>query len=199
MTSATRWAGVPLADRRAERRNTLVATAFDILGSEGEAALSVRSVSRACVFHTRYFYESFEGIDELVGAVYDQVAAELGAAVDDALSGLDSAAVETRLRAGIRAVLEFGSTDPRRGRVLFTEARANPVLVARRAATQDLLRQSLLAEHRDRDTDPTRTQIAAAMFTGAMSELAQQWLTGALGDDLDHVVEATVALLRPRD
>ena len=31
--------------------------------------------------------------------------------------------------------------------------------------------------------------VGAAMYTGAMAELAQQWLTGHLGDDLDAVLD----------
>ena len=76
MSSPTRWAGVPLADRRAERRAALIAAAFDIFGGVGaEAELSVRSVCRYCGYNTRYFYESFADTDELLGAVYDRVAA----------------------------------------------------------------------------------------------------------------------------
>ncbi|HNA49495.1 MAG TPA: TetR/AcrR family transcriptional regulator, partial [Mycobacterium sp.] len=37
----------------------------------------------------------------------------------------------------------------------------------------------------------------AAMYAGAMAELAQQWLAGTLGDDLDAVVTHAVALLVP--
>ena len=37
--------------------------------------------------------------------------------------------------------------------------------------------------------------VGAAVFTGAMAELAQQWLAGNLGDDLDAVVDAAVALV----
>ena len=80
-----------------------------------------------------------------------------------------------------RAVLGFSSADPRRGRVLFTDARANPVLAARRAATQDLL---LPAGGRRRrrdctpDVRPVAATVGAAMYTGAMAELAQQWLAG---------------------
>ena len=33
------------------------------------------------------------------------------------------------------------------------------------------------------------------MYTGAMAELAQQWVSGNLGDDLDAVVEHTVRLV----
>ncbi len=31
--------------------------------------------------------------------------------------------------------------------------------------------------------------VGAAMYTGAMAELAQQWLAGRLGEDLDSVVD----------
>jgi hypothetical protein len=37
------------------------------------------------------------------------------------------------------------------------------------------------------------------MYTGAMAELAQQWLSGSLGSDLDVVVDAALALVLRRD
>ncbi len=200
MSTPTRWAGIPLTDRRAERRGLLVDAAFELFGSGGETALSVRSVCRACGLNTRYFYESFDGIDELLGAVYDTVSVELAAVVDTAIAGAGDS-VRERTRAGIAAVLGFSSDDPRRGRVLFTEARANPVLAARRAGTQDLLLDAVLAEggRLHPDSDPVAARVGAAMYTGAMAELAQQWLSGALGADLNVVVDAALALvLRPK-
>ncbi|MHA7665893.1 TetR/AcrR family transcriptional regulator [Mycolicibacterium sp. HS_4_1] len=200
MSTPTRWAGVPLDDRRAERRGLLVDAAFELFGSGGETALSVRSVCRACGLNTRYFYESFDGIDELLGAVYDKVSVELAAVVDTAIAGAGDS-VRERTGAGIAAVLGFGSHDPRRGRVLFTEARANPVLAARRAVTQDLLLDAVLAEggRLHPDSDPVAARVGAAMYTGAMAELAQQWLSGALGADLDVVVDAALALVLRRE
>lgn len=200
MSTPTRWAGIPLTDRRAERRGLLVDAAFELFGSGGETALSVRSVCRACGLNTRYFYESFDGIDALLGAVYDTVSVELAAVVDTAIAGAGDS-VRERTRAGIAAVLGFSSDDPRRGRVLFTEARANPVLAARRAGTQDLLLDAVLAEggRLHPDSDPVAARVGAAMYTGAMAELAQQWLSGALGADLNVVVDAALALvLRPK-
>lgn len=190
MSSPTRWAGVSLSDRRSERRELLIDAAFALFGVGGEAAVSVRSVCRECALHTRYFYESFTDTGELFGAVYDRVAAELIAHVQDAVTaaGDDD---RDRVRAGIRAVLGFSSTDPRRGRVLFTEARANPVLAGRRAIAQEGLREAVLTEAGP-NADPVATQVGAAMFTGAMAELAQQWLAGHLGDDLDAVVEHAI-------
>ena len=193
MSSPTRWAGVPLTDRRAERRAQLIDAAFRLFGDGGEAAVSVRSVCRECGLNTRYFYESVADTDDLLGAVYDQVSGQLGAEVEAALVKAGDS-VRERTRAGIAAVLGFSSADPRRGRILFTDARANPVLAARRAATQDLLREGVLTAggQLNPGSDPIATQVGAAMYTGAMAELAQQWLAGHLGTDLDAVVEHAV-------
>lgn len=193
MSSLTRWAGVPLTDRRAERRAQLIDAAFRLFGAGGEAAVAVRSVCRECGLNTRYFYESFAGTDDLLGAVYDQVSAQLGAQVEAAIAASGDS-LRDRTRAGIAAVLGFSSADPRRGRILFTDARANPVLAARRTATQDLLRGGVLTEgwRLNPGSDPVATQVGAALYTGAMAELAQQWLAGNLGTDLDAVVEYAV-------
>ena len=192
MSSPTRWAGVPLTDRRAERRAQLIDAAFRLFGDGGEAAVAVRSVCRECGLNTRYFYESFADTDDLLGAVYDQVSAQLAVEVEAAVGGAGDS-LRDRTRAGIAAVLGFSSADPRRGRILFTDARSNPVLAARRAATQDLLRESVLTEAwRLKPSDPLAAQVGAAMYTGAMAELAQEWLAGRLGTDLDAVVEHAV-------
>ncbi|TFV58206.1 TetR/AcrR family transcriptional regulator [Mycobacterium sp. PS03-16] len=198
MPTPTRWAGVPLTDRRAERRALLIDAALRLFGDGGEAALAVRSVCRECGLNTRYFYESFTDTDDLLGALYDQVSAQLAAEVANAMAA--EGTLRDRTRAGIAAVLDFSSADPRRGRVLFTDARANPVLTARRAATQDQLREAVLVEgwRLHPDSDPVAAQIGAAMYTGAMAELAQQWLAGTLGDDLDAVVDHALRLVLDR-
>ena len=185
-------------DRQAERRALLVAAAFELFGDGGEGAVSVRSVCRAAELNTRYFYESFTDTDELLGAAYDEVAAELGELLAAAMGGAPSHD-RARLKAGIRAVLDFSSADPRRGRILFTEARTNPVLAARRTMAQDNLRELVLSEGRraSPENDSVATEVGAAMYAGAMAELAQQWLAGTLGNDLDAVVTHAVALLAP--
>jgi AcrR family transcriptional regulator len=196
VSSPTRWAGVALSDRRVERRALLVDAAFRLFGEGGEAAVSVRSVCRACGLNTRYFYENFATVDDLLGAVYDRVSGELAEAVKAATERAGSA-VQARVRAGIATVLGFSSADPSRGRVLFTEARANPVLTARRATAQELLRRSVLVEgRRNSQSDPVAAAVGAAIFTGAMAELVQQWLAGSLGDDLDAVVDHAVRMVR---
>lgn len=196
MSRATRWAGISPADRRAERRALLVEAAFALFGTGGEAAVSVRSVCRESALNSRYFYENFADTDALLGAVYDRVGSELAERLTAALASAPDGD-HHRLRAGITAVLDFSSADPRRGRILFTEARTNPVLAERRRQAQDQLRELVLSEGRRTDPRPDHTgwRIGAAMYAGAMAELAQQWLSGTLGADLDTVVDHAVRLL----
>ena len=173
----------------------MVRAAYELFGENGEPAVTVRSVCRRSALNTRYFYESFRDTDELLGATYDDVVADLIGTLVEAMSNLPDD--RARLRAGITAVLDFSSNDPRRGKILFTESRTNPVLAERRSATQELLRRSVLDE--DPATSPTRTAglVSAAMYSGAMAELARAWLLGTLGADLEPVVEAAVRLLMP--
>ena len=196
MSRATRWAGISATDRRAERRSLLLDAAFALFGDGGESAVSVRSVCRLSELNTRYFYENFSDTDELLGAVYDRVGAELGQRLSDAMAA-EPRHQESRLRAGIRTVLEFSSADPRRGRILFTEGRTNPVLAERRTKARDQLRELVLDEERRTDprSDRVGREVGAAMYAGAMAELAQQWLSGTLGNDLDAVVDRSVGLL----
>jgi AcrR family transcriptional regulator len=190
--TATRWAGIPAARRKDDRHQMLLGAAYRLFGDGGEAALTVRAVCRAADLHTRYFYENFADVDELLAAVYDQQATTLADTLADALdkAGTDPAA---RTRAGIRSVLEFISDDPRRGRVLFAEARGNEILAARRQAAETALLDGIIAMSQISDQH-IRIVISATMFTGAMTELARQWADGRLGDDLDTVVDTAVEL-----
>jgi AcrR family transcriptional regulator len=197
MTSPTRWAGVPLSDRRAERRALLVEAAYTLFGLEGEAAVTVRSVCRVCELNSRYFYESFANTDELLGAVYDHVAMQLGEVVGEAMMAADEDR-KAQTRAGIRAVLWFSAADPRRGRVMFTDGRANSALAERRTAAQDLLFQMVVEDERvNVDQDPVAARVAAALYTGALTELVHQWLAGRLGSDLDSIVDCALTRILP--
>lgn len=196
MSSPTRWAGVSLADRRAERRSLLLEAAFSLFGEGGEPAVSVRSVCRGSSLNTRYFYESFESTDQLLGAVYDGVSRSLAKTV---AADMDAAGAHQRdrTRAGIAAVLQFCSADPRRGRILFTDAKTNPVLMQRRQTMQSVMIDLIVAERgrHDPQNDPVAARVGAAMYTGAISELTQQWLLGTLGADVDAVVGAAVSVV----
>ena len=194
----SRWAGLSPSDRRAARRLLLVRTGFELFGEGGEAAVSVRSVCRTARLNSRYFYESFTDINGFFGALYDEVVIELGKVLAAAMVDFPDAN-PARLRAGIRTVLEFTAADRRRGRVLFAGAGANPVFASRRAAAKVQLRKMILTDRQrsDPEADPMAREVEAAIYVGALAEMAREWTTGALGDDLDLVADAAMRILTP--
>ncbi|WP_426571987.1 TetR/AcrR family transcriptional regulator [Aquihabitans sp. McL0605] len=195
----SRWAGIPADERTRDRRVLLIAAAFDLFGTEGDAATSVRAVCRSADLNARYFYESFVDRDELLGAVYDEVAVELADRLGTALlAAPDSPAARTR--AGIDTVLRFITDDPRRARVLFTEGRGNPVLADRRRVARQALVEGTAAMgqeelgRRSAAASASAAAVAATLFGGAMEELAEAWTDGRLGDDLDQVIDDATEL-----
>lgn len=164
----------------------LLGAGYRLFGDEGEAGLTVRAVCRSADLHTRYFYENFADVGELLAAVYDQQATALGDALSRAVTEAGPGA-RAQTRAGIRGVLEFLRADPRRGRLLF----GSEVLASRRRATETQLLEGLVALS---PAPSLPVLVAATMFTGAMAELARQWSDGRLGDDLDAVVDTAATL-----
>lgn len=195
---ASRWAGLSPADRKAHRRTLIVRAGFELFGEGGEAAVSVRSVCRTAELNSRYFYESFRNTNELFGAVYDEIVIELGKILF-AATGEFPDDDRARLRAGIKAVLEFTAADPRRGKVLFAGVGANPAFASRRLAAKDQLRKLILDDRRriDPQPDPMANEVEAVMYVGAMTWMTRGWAAGELGDDLELVVDAAVRLLMP--
>jgi hypothetical protein len=47
------------------------------------------------------------------------------------------------------------------------------------------------------DADPIAARVAAALYTGALTELVHQWLAGRLGSDLDSIVDCALTRILP--
>jgi len=197
---ASRFAGLTPSERRAERRKLLVLAGFELFSEGGEAAVSVRSVCRTAELNSRYFYESFRDTNDLFAAVYDGIVAELGKILFAATAEFPDDE-RARLRAGIRAVLEFTSADPRRGKVLFAGVGANPAFMSRRIAAKDQLRRVIFTDRRriDPQPEPMANEVEAVMYVGAMTWMTRGWAAGELGTDLDLVVDAAVRMLMPAE
>ena len=83
----------------------------------GDEAVTVRATIREAGLNPRYFYESFESIDQLLGALFDQQSDELQTRLEATLAAVADDPTAT-LRTGIETVLRFLTEDPRRARIL---------------------------------------------------------------------------------
>lgn len=195
--SRSRWAGVPAEERLAERRALLLDAAFDLLGTDGDAATTVRAVCAKARLNPRYFYESFPDRDALLLAVYDEQASRLGAAV---VANVDAAGDDepARLRAGIETIARFVTDDPRRAKVLYSEALGNEALNRRRLEAQhavvDFLVQWGEQRHGSHPAAGSMPTVMASILVGGLGELMLAWLDGRIDLTLEQLVDDASAL-----
>lgn len=123
-----------MAERQAVRRRVLVAAGFELIGTVGWQATTVRGACKAANLNPRYFYESFADLDELLLAVYDDVVGQ-GIAVLATVAAEAPPELAPMVRAVVSAGFRFLAADPRRARVLFVEAAGHRALDRRRFDT----------------------------------------------------------------
>jgi AcrR family transcriptional regulator len=184
MTASTQrnYGGLSAESRQAKRRQQLLETGLELLGTLGMPGLTVRGVLDHAQLAPRYFYENFANIDELAVAVFEEVLMKMTqtglAAVSDSGPGL-----RARVRAGLDAVARLLTEDPRKGRVLLVESVSSPVLAPLRHDASRSLAQLVAQQADDIPGDPAAIAITARFLVGGFSEtLAALTQDGGLGD-----------------
>ncbi|NIH80919.1 TetR/AcrR family transcriptional regulator [Amycolatopsis viridis] len=192
MTEKT-WAGTTLRDRRAARRAQLLDAALDLLGTAGSAAVTVRAVCRHAKLTERYFYESFTDREELVVAVYEQVADEAHSALVGAVGGSGRNPAE-RAEAAVTAFVELMLDDPRKGRVLLLAPITDPALSARGVALLPAF-AALIRDQLPGRMDTLDRQLTAIGLVGALTHLFTAYLSGTPQMTRERLVGHCVRLL----
>ncbi len=191
------YGGVSAEERVATRRSRLLDAGIECFGTVGFAATGVKDVCRAARLTDRYFYESFKDSRALFLSVFDAVTDALFEEVASAVIAVEPDA-ELQLRAAIGTFLHALADDPRRARVVFTEAAA-----AGPEATQHmqaaLRRFTALVEataraHLPPATPASYSHVVAISLVGTLERAVQEWQAGELGLSVSALTEHCVAL-----
>lgn len=197
MAVSRAYRGVPADERRAQRRRALIETALDCLHADGITGVSVRSVCARARLTPRYFYESFEGLDELLLASVDTVIDEVA---ERALAALAAAPpeLEQQVRAAIDAGYGVVADDPRKASALLVAAYGHGPLRERR--------HRLVTEYADIimarlpvlsgvQLPERRTARAMALFLmGGAAEVIEAVLSGRLRISRKRLVDLLTAM-----
>lgn len=175
----------------------LVEAGLEIIGTQGWAGTTVRTVCRQAGLTERYFYEAFADRGALLLAVYDDVVEQGVATVLEALAG-----APREFRATVRAVIAAGvdlvTEDPRKGKVLALEATADETLLRRR---QEGIRQQaelisqLSGSMFGSAANPTDTHLNALGAVGALVEIGTAYLDGGLDISRERLIDHLTALV----
>lgn len=194
-----RYGGRTAEERRAERREQLVAAGVELFGTAGYSSTSIRAVLRESGLAERYFYESFESLEQLLVAVHEHVHVAVVQRVREATAAAGTG-IEARARAGLRAFIETITTDPRWVRIKLQEvadaAGGEQLRAFRRRAHEtyaDLLidygpNEATLA----RDLQPRALALAVL---AAIESLMDSWAAGELRITLDQLIDHAVIII----
>jgi AcrR family transcriptional regulator len=198
VTTERPYRGQPAAERRDARRRQLLDAALELIATRGWAQTSVRGVYQEAGVSPRFFYESFDSLDALAVAVYEEIVADGTARVVEAI-GAAGEDRDAQARAALRTVVEVLDEDPRRGRVVFVEALASePLARCRRRTMHDLstLVAALgLASYEMPPGAEPMVRMTSRVIAGGLVELLIAWLDGELELDREQLVADGAALI----
>ena len=174
------WRGQSPEERRAARRRRLLDAGLQLFGTTGYAATSLTALCAEGGVSPRHFYELYAGREQLLADLYDELITELGRQIGEA-QDLAELTLEARVSAGLRAAVEWQTSDPRRAKVIqlevigvgrFLDRHRRAIIGGFAAQTEEQYR--LLVEAGVLVDRPFR-QLAVALV-GAFDEVVVDWL-----------------------
>jgi AcrR family transcriptional regulator len=187
------YGGVTADKRREQRRAVLLDAALDIIGTKGFAALNVSGLCRKAGLNDRYFTESFDSRAAIFSALIDQMVAAVAVSISAAIAAANRE-LNAIARAGIAAVIEYLTDDPRKARVAFVEAPTNPAVSQRRREVMEAFLH-IANEHvvellgSDKQYPAEEIRFAGVALFGALMETTTTWLVGGLSITRDQLID----------
>ncbi|NKZ07378.1 TetR/AcrR family transcriptional regulator [Actinomadura latina] len=115
------YGGRSAEERRAERRERLLAAGLELFGTRGYAATSIERLCATASVSTRNFYEEFTGREELLTALHSSINERAAQALAAAYAEAADADLGTRVEGAVRAFVTVTASDPRWARIAFVE------------------------------------------------------------------------------
>ncbi len=191
-TASRRYAGASAAERQTQRRERLLEAAFDVFGRMGYRNTTMRLICAQARLTERYFYESFQTVDEVFLAVHKRQSAAVAQAVMIRLA-TEGADPVRQIRAGLTTFFEYIKEDPRRAQILLLDAvtagLTNPRnLNARVSMFTDIVRERLKRRY---STLPASLDVELLVggFVGMVVHTASIWTERKFETPIEALVD----------
>lgn len=193
------YAGKSGQERLELRRAQLLDSGLELFGTVGYAKTTVKAICDQAGLTERYFYESFKVREDLLFAVYEQVAGEVVASAIGAAEAADQT-IEARTRAGISAFFNLLTSDVRKARVLsFEVVGVSDRLERRRRETihafATYLSQTALELYKDAGPPSLDPMLTALSMVGATDELLVEWVLGNVDASVEGLIEHCTSMI----
>ncbi|MFI0486324.1 TetR/AcrR family transcriptional regulator [Actinomadura sp. 9N215] len=194
------YGGRSAEERRAERRERLLAAGLELFGTRGYAATSIERLCATASVSTRNFYEEFSGREELLTALHRTINERASQALATGFADAAGADLATRVERAVRAFVTVTASDPRWARIAFVEViGVSAGLERHRLSWRGQWEDALLAMTRDAvrrgeavDRDYRLTMIA---IIGAINNLVHHWSARDQDIPLDDITAELTRLI----
>ena len=171
------YAGLSAAERSQGRRLRLLAAARECYGTVGLRRTTIPQLCREAGVTARHFYELFETQEALLRAVYDEICAELLAALAPEMQAHGT--IAERIRACAAAYFAFVTADARGARIFAMEwIDVGFAFERREQAIREIFigTTAALAENKTIDVE-----LLAVSLVGVAKALTAQWVMARSG------------------
>ncbi|MEN9451711.1 MAG: hypothetical protein RLZZ369_770 [Pseudomonadota bacterium] len=193
-----RYGGVDSDERQRQRKQKLVDAGLAVFGEKGFHQSTVRDVCKQAQLTSRYFYESYEGMEDLFRAVYTTVSKQLMQATVMSLAHC-SPEPEKLAAAGLRTFYEFIREEPHRARVMLIDAFTVGELMYQHTSQTNQDFATLITGIMDQqfpglDKLGLNTTSIAEGLVGANNHIASQWVASRCKAPLDDVLRNSLMI-----
>ncbi|MGB1580260.1 MAG: TetR/AcrR family transcriptional regulator [Nevskiales bacterium] len=193
------YGGQSMEKRRNDRRQKIMLAAKQVIGEQGFQATTVKKICRQAQLTERYFYESFENLNELFDAVYDIELDRLRETLLTAILGAGPKP-EAMARKGLEALFRFFKQDPNVARMLLIEVYSTQQDLMRlyKRGVQDfaeLIRLVLDKQPRLQAHATLDSGLIATAMVGAMTQLALRWYLSGYEQSQAVMVENSMLII----
>lgn len=188
------YGGMSSEERRARRREQLLAAGLELFGTRGYRASSVREICLAASLNRRYFYESFSAREDLLQAIYNELVTELGTAMFEAVNAVED--LEEKIRAGMTAFWAWMTVDHRRAQILTVEIiGVSEDLERRRREARHAFAELITAQTRaalgDRPVNVNLTVMSRALVAATI-DLVIDWMRDDIDLTVPELIESSI-------
>jgi len=195
-----RYGGVDSDERQRQRHVRLIGAGLAVFGEKGFHQSTVRDVCKQAQLTSRYFYESFDSMEALFRAVYQDTNRRLMQATIMSLAACQPDP-EKLAEAALRTFLEFIREDPHRARVALIDAFnvGETMNVLTDKASQDFAHliagfmQQMFPHLEELGLD---FHILGNGLVGANTRIATQWVAERCKTPLEDVLRNVLVLFR---
>lgn len=195
-----RYGGVDSDERQRQRHQRLIEAGLAVFGEKGYHQSTVRDVCKQAQLTSRYFYESFDSMEALFRAVYQDTNRRLMQAT---IMSLASCVPEPEklAEAALRTFLEFIREDPHRARVALIDALnvGETMNVLADKASQDFAHliagfmQQMFPHLEEAGLD---FKMLGNGLVGANTRIATQWVAERCKTPLEDVLRNVLTLFK---